>query len=186
MEKSYIIILLLSILYLTNAATKVQVEDLFNGLYKDDIFAGYLQTAIKGNEYFYIYMPAQNKDANAPIMLWLNGGPGCSSLFGLLGEIGPVTSDNFANEFKVNDYSWNKEVNLLVIEQPGGVGFSHTSDPKFNWTDEIMGENLLAGIKDFLQEFGLQGKDFYVSGESYAGVYIPYLTKYILKWINLF
>ena len=181
MEKPYIIILLFSILYLANAATKVQVEDLFNGLYKGDIFAGYLQTAIKGNEYFYIYMPAQNKDANAPIMLWLNGGPGCSSLFGLLGEIGPVTSDNFANEFKVNDYSWNKEVNLLVIEQPGGVGFSHTSDPKFNWTDEIMGENLLAGIKDFLQEFGLQGKDFYVSGESYAGVYILYLTKYIFN-----
>ena len=55
MEKPYIIILLLSILYLVNAATKVQVEDLFNGLYKGDIFAGYLQTAIKGNEYFYIY-----------------------------------------------------------------------------------------------------------------------------------
>ena len=124
-------------------------------------------------------MPAQNNDTNAPIMLWLNGGPGCSSLFGLLGEVGPVTANNFAGEFKFNSYSWNKEVNLLAIEQPGGVGFSHTNDSKFNWNDELMGENLLAGIKDFLKEFGLQGRDFYVSGESYAGVYIPFLVKYI-------
>ena len=55
MEKLFIIILLFSILYLSNTATKVQVEDLFNGLYKGDIFAGYLNTSIEGNEYFYIY-----------------------------------------------------------------------------------------------------------------------------------
>ena len=181
METYFKIILLFSIFYFANSATKVQVEDLFNGLYKGDVFAGYLNTSIEGNEYFYIYMPAQNKDENAPVMLWLNGGPGCSSLFGLLGEVGPITANNFANEFKVNDYSWNKEVNLLAIEQPGGVGFSIPSDPQFNWTDQIMGENLLAAIKDFLKEFGLQGRDFYVSGESYAGVYIPTLATFILN-----
>ena len=181
MEKFFNIILLLLILYLSKTATKVKVDDLFNGLYKGEVYSGYLQTAIKGNEYFYIYMPAQNNDTNAPIMLWLNGGPGCSSLFGLLGEVGPVTANNFAGEFKLNSYSWNKEVNLLAIEQPGGVGFSHTNDSKFNWNDELMGENLLAGIKDFLKEFGLQGKEFYVSGESYAGVYIPTLATHILN-----
>ena len=184
MGKYFPIILFLSILYLSKSATKVKVEDLFNGLYKGEVYSGYLQTAIKGNEYFYIYMPAQNKDPNAPIMLWLNGGPGCSSLFGLFGEVGPVTSNNFENEFKLNDFSWNKEVNLLAIEQPGGVGFSHSNDSKFDWTDDIMGENLLAGIKDFLKEFGLQGRDFYVSGESYAGVYIPFLVKYIYNDIS--
>ena len=116
MEKYFPIILFLSILYLSKSATKVKVEDLFNDLYKGEVYSGYLQTAIKGNEYFYIYMPAQNKDANAPIMLWLNGGPGCSSLFGLLAEIGPVSEDNFVGKYEVNPYSWNKEVNLFVIE----------------------------------------------------------------------
>ena len=181
MEKIFLITLLISILALSNTATKEKVEDLFNGLYSGEIYSGYLQTTIPGDELFYIYMPSQNQDPNAPLMLWLNGGPGCSSLFGLLAEIGPVSEDNFVGKYEVNPYSWNKEVNLLAIEQPAGVGFSKASDPKFNWTDDLMAENLMAGIKDFLNEFNLKEKDFYVSGESYAGVYIPYLAKYILN-----
>jgi len=181
MEKIFLITLLISILALSNTATKEKVEDLFNELYSGEVYSGYLQTTIQGDELFYIYMPSQNQDPNAPLMLWLNGGPGCSSLFGLLAEIGPVTEDNFAGKYEVNPYSWNKEVNLLAIEQPAGVGFSKASDPKFNWTDDLMAENLMAGIKDFLNEFNLKEKDFYVSGESYAGVYIPYLAKYILN-----
>jgi carboxypeptidase C (cathepsin A) len=181
MEKIFLITLLISILALSNTATKEKVEDLFNGLYSGEVYSGYLQTTIPGDELFYIYMPSQNQDPNAPLMLWLNGGPGCSSLFGLLAEIGPVSEDNFVGKYEVNPYSWNKEVNLLAIEQPAGVGFSKASDPKFNWTDDLMAENLMAGIKDFLNEFNLKEKDFYVSGESYAGVYIPYLAKYILN-----
>ena len=114
-------------------------------------------------------------------MLWLNGGPGCSSLFGLLGEVGPVTENNFAYNFEKNPYSWNNEVNLLAIEQPAGVGFSKTSEPGFYWNDALMGENLLFAIKDFLQEFKLTDREFFVSGESYAGVYIPTLATYILN-----
>ena len=181
MEKIFLITLLISIITLSNSATKEKVEDLFNGLYSGEVYSGYLQTTIQGDELFYIYMPSQNKDPNAPLMLWLNGGPGCSSLFGLLAEIGPVTEDNFAGKYEINPYSWNKEVNLFVIEQPAGVGFSKASNPNFQWTDDLMAENLMAGIKDFINEFNLKGIDFYVSGESYAGVYIPYLAKYILN-----
>ena len=181
MEKSFLIILLFSYLSLSKSATHYKVDSLFGDLYEGPVYSGYLNTKIDGDELFYIYMPAQINENSAPIMLWLNGGPGCSSLFGLLGEVGPVTEDNFAGEFKVNPYSWNKEVNLLAIEQPAGVGFSKASNPKFHWDDAKMGENLLAAIKDFLAEFNLQGKEFYVSGESYAGVYIPTLATYILK-----
>ena len=181
MEKIFLITLLISIITLSNSATKEKVEDLFNGLYSGEVYSGYLQTTIEGDELFYIYMPSQNKDPNSPLMLWLNGGPGCSSLFGLLAEIGPVTEDNFAGKYEINPYSWNKEVNLLAIEQPAGVGFSKASNPNFNWTDDLMAENLMAGIKDFINLFNLKGIDFYVSGESYAGVYIPYLAKYILN-----
>ena len=181
MEKSFFIIILFTFLFLINCGTKVEVKDLFNGLYQGKIFSGYLKTTIEGDELFYIYMPAQTGEDTAPIMLWLNGGPGCSSLFGLLGEVGPVTEDNFAYQFKLNPYSWNKEVNLLAIEQPAGVGFSKAHDPEFKWDDDKMGENLLAGIKDFLNTHNLNGREFFVSGESYAGVYIPTLAKYIVN-----
>ena len=117
-------------------------------------------------------MPSQNQDPNVPLVLWLNGDPGYSSLFGLLAGIGPVTEDNFGGKYEINPYSWNTKVNLLAIEQPAGVGFSKASEPEFNWTGDLMAEYLMVGIKDLINEFNLKGKDFYVSDESYAGVYI--------------
>ena len=179
--KNSILIIILSFLTLSNSATRNKVEDLFGDLYAEEIYSGYLETKREGDELFYIYIPAINNPHTAPIMLWLNGGPGCSSLFGLLAEIGPVTSDNYEGKFKVNPYSWNKDVNLLVIEQPAGVGFSKVNDPKFVYNDDIMGENLLFAIKDFLAEYSMKNREFYVSGESYAGVYIPTLATYMLN-----
>lgn len=163
-------------------SSKNKVENLFGDLYDGEVYSGYLSTKIDGNELFYIYTPSQNSPSTAPLMLWLNGGPGCSSLFGMLGEVGPVTSDNFAGELKRNQYSWNTYANMVFIEQPAGVGFSKASDPDFVWTDDVTAENLLYGVKQFLSLFpDLKGRPFYVSGESYAGVYIPFLAKHILE-----
>ena len=179
MEKCFLILLL--IIHFSIQATVNQVDDLFDGLYSGDVYSGYLKTKIDGNELFYIYTPSQNNPSTDPIMLWLNGGPGCSSLFGFLAEIGPVTTENFSNEFKKNAYSWNTNANLLAIEQPAGVGFSKTEDPEFTWTDDVTADNLMYAIKDFLRAFNLTGREFYVSGESYAGVYIPFLATHILE-----
>jgi serine carboxypeptidase-like clade 2 len=100
----------------------------------------------------------------------------------MLGEIGPFTTDNFSGEFKLNPYSWNMELNILFIEQPAGVGFSVTEDIKHNWTDIENAKNLLAGVKDFFATFpNLEGRDFYVSGESYAGIFIPHLAAEIIE-----
>ena len=162
--------------------TKNKVDKLFGDLYTGEVYSGYLSTKISGNELFYIYMPCQNSPSTAPLMLWLNGGPGCSSLFGMLGEVGPVTSDNLSGKLKQNEYSWNKLGNMVFIEQPAGVGFSKTEDPDFLWTDDVNADNLLFALKDFFNLFeDLKNKDFYISGESYAGVYIPFLSKHILE-----
>ena len=178
MGKSIIITLLISFIVLSTSATRHEVKNLFGDLYEEEIYSGYLNTKIEGDELFYMYIPAKNNPHIAPIILWLNGGPGCSSLFGLLAEVGPVTSDNYNSKFEVNPYTWNKDLNLLVIEQPAGVGFSKTKNPSFQWDDDKMGENLLFAVKDFLNEYSLKNREFYISGESYAGVYIPYLATY--------
>ena len=175
------IFILLSLLNVYIRAEHNKVDNLFGDLYSGDIYSGYLKTKIDGNELFYIYTPSQNNPNTAPVLVWLNGGPGCSSLFGMLAEVGPVTSDNYANEFKKNPFSWNINANLIAIEQPAGVGFSKTNDLHFRWTDDLTAENLLYGIKDFLNEFNLKGRDFYISGESYAGIYIPFLAKHMLE-----
>ena len=172
---------LFSIIKISLEGTKTKVEDLFPD-YKKDIYSGYLNTLIEGNNLFYVYYPSQTNPSKDPVLLWLNGGPGCSSLFGMLGEIGPVTTDNFSGELKLNKYSWNMETNLLFIEQPAGVGFSKAEDIKHNWTDVENAKNLLAAVKDFFELFvDLKGRDFYVSGESYAGIFIPHLAAEILE-----
>ena len=161
--------------------TKTKVDNLFKE-YNGEIYSGYLDTLIEGNQLFYIYYPSQTSPSTDPVLLWLNGGPGCSSLFGMLGEIGPVTTDNFSGELKLNPYSWNMETNLLFIEQPAGVGFSKAADIKHNWTDIENAKNLLEAVKDFFNTFpDLKGRDFYVSGESYAGIFIPHLAAEILE-----
>ena len=177
----FILFLFLYIINFSIEGTKTEVKDLFED-YDGLIYSGYLKTKIDGNELFYVYTPAQNYSSTAPTVLWLNGGPGCSSLFGLLGEVGPVTEDNYSGVFKKNPYSWNLNTNLVFIEQPAGVGFSKFTDPDFTWNDDLTAENLLAGVKDFLNTFPeIKSNPFYVSGESYAGVYIPYLATYALE-----
>ena len=182
MEKYFSILILISLLNLSSQATRNKVENLFGSLYEGSIYSGYLNTKIEGNQLFYIYTPSQSVPESDPLMLWLNGGPGCSSLFGMLAEIGPVISGNFEGKFKLNPYSWNKNANLLFIEQPAGVGFSKTNNPRYLWRDDDTAENLLAGVKDFFTVFpNLKGRSFYISGESYAGVYIPFLATHILE-----
>ena len=71
----------------------------------------------------FIHLEPIKKDANSPVILWLSGGPGFSSLVGLVNEIGPyiMAKGNFS---KLNEYSWNTNAHLLFIETPLGVGFS--------------------------------------------------------------
>lgn len=175
------LIFILYILPISFEGTKNKVKDLFKE-YTKDIYSGYLNTLIEGNKLFYIYIPSQRDPSTDRILLWLNGGPGCSSLFGMLGEIGPVTTDNYSGKFNLNPYSWNLQANLLFIEQPAGVGFSTTSDVKHKWTDVENAKNLLNAIKDFFNTFPeLKGRKFNIAGESYAGIFIPHLVKEILE-----
>lgn len=175
------LIFLLSFINISLEGTRTKVEDLFPD-YKNEVYSGYLNTLIEGNKLFYVFYPSQTNPSSDPVLLWLNGGPGCSSLFGMLGEIGPVTTDNFSGELKLNPYSWNMQTNLLFIEQPAGVGFSVAKDISHNWTDVENAQNLLEGVKDFFETFpNLKGREFYISGESYAGIFIPHLAVEILE-----
>jgi len=162
---------------------KNEVSDLFDGLYEGKAYSGYLETDVPGNELFYIYMPSQNGsevDNKQPLLLWLNGGPGCSSFIGMLTEIGPVIRDSDSKTFIKNEYSWNKNLNVLFIENPAGVGYTNVIE-NATYSEETTASGLHAALNNFFNLFeNLKDRDFYVSGESYAGVYIPYLTKELI------
>lgn len=140
-------------------------------------YAGFLTVNQHYNSnLFFWYFPAKINDLKAPTVLWLQGGPGGSSLYGLFMENGPVFI-NVANRMEPREYSWNAHHNLLYIDNPVGAGYSYTDDEAGYLTNIAdIGNHLFAAVKQFFQLFShLRSNDFYLTGESYAGKYIPAL-----------
>ncbi|CAI9118918.1 OLC1v1020545C1 [Oldenlandia corymbosa var. corymbosa] len=147
-------------------------------------FSGYINVnEAHGRALFYWFFEAQSQPTKKPLLLWLNGGPGCSSIgYGASAELGPlrVTENGVGLDF--NKYSWNQEANLLFVESPVGVGFSYTntsSDLK-KLTDKFAAEDAYNFIVHWLDRFPqYKTRDFYISGESYAGHYVPQLAELV-------
>ncbi|KAF9609357.1 hypothetical protein IFM89_015612 [Coptis chinensis] len=149
-------------------------------------YAGYVTVNKKnGRALFYWFYEAETQPDEKPLVLWLNGGPGCSSVgFGATQEIGPFIVDTEGHELKFNPYSWNKEANMLFLESPVGVGFSYS-----NTTSDyaILGDKLTAKdsysfLHNWFIKFPLyRNRRFYIAGESYAGKYVPELAELIHK-----
>jgi cathepsin A (carboxypeptidase C) len=140
-------------------------------------YSGYLNADEKGKKFFhYWFVESQNDPAKDPVLLWLNGGPGCSSLGGLFTELGPFQVNDDGKTLKLNKFSWNKMANVLFLESPAGVGFSYsTSIIDVNTDDTTARSNHLA-LKSFFKKFPqFKNNKLYLAGESYAGVYLPTL-----------
>eukprot|EP00271_Cylindrocystis_brebissonii_P007287 TRINITY_DN20637_c0_g1_i1.p1 TRINITY_DN20637_c0_g1~~TRINITY_DN20637_c0_g1_i1.p1 ORF type:complete len:561 (+),score=126.22 TRINITY_DN20637_c0_g1_i1:226-1908(+) len=139
-----------------------------------------------GKALFYWFVEAQLDADTKPLTLWLNGGPGCSSVgVGAIEELGPFFTNKDATGLIQNFYSWNRVSNLLFVEAPIGVGFSYSNTS----SDYVMGDEQTAYdtrifLLNWLKLFPhYQGRDFFITGESYGGHYIPYLAKEI--WANM-
>ncbi|KAI8441867.1 hypothetical protein MSG28_005551 [Choristoneura fumiferana] len=130
---------------------------------------------------FFWYFPPFNKDPNAPVTLWLQGGPGGSSLFGLFTELGPLTADK--EGIRRRKIHWALNSHLIFIDNPVGTGFSFTNNESGYCTDE---KCVAVGLYNCLQQFftlfpKLRNNEFFITGESYAGKYIPALGMEIHK-----
>ena len=145
-------------------------------------FAGYVTIdAAHNKRLFYWFVESQRRPAEDPLVLWLNGGPGSSSLVGLLTEHGPFrpTRDGGLEPYA---HAWNRVANVLYVEAPAGVGFSRSDDPGDYTTDD---QKTAADNYAFLQAWFALYPEYrqhalYLSGESYAGHYIPTLAREIL------
>lgn len=123
---------------------------------------------------FFWYFPAEKNPKNAPVVLWLQGGPGASSLFGLFNENGPFYVKKESG-LKSRNYYWSQELNVIYIDNPVGTGFSFTeNDNGYAKNEDDVGNDLYTALTQFFKLFpDLQENDFFVSGESYAGKYVP-------------
>lgn len=139
-------------------------------------YSGYIDTG-GGKELFFYFFESRHKPKEDPVIMWINGGPGCSSSIGLFMELGPCTvNDNpkNVNDTKVNDYSWNERANIFFVDEPVNVGFSQTKNGQMVGTAEEAGQDIAAFISIFFDTFKeFEGREFHMAGESYGGRYLP-------------
>ena len=176
------------LLILINITLQTAEDDIVKTLpdysYRGRLYSGYLD-ASSVKHFHYMFNLAHEDPEHKPVVLWFNGGPGCSSLDGWSSEHGPMQMDEDGN-YKVNDYSWHRAANMLYIESPGDVGFSYI-DSKLDYeiaiNDDIAAKDNLNALLDFFKRFpSFKGKDFYISGESYAGIYVPTLAYEVIMY----
>ncbi|CAA7399119.1 unnamed protein product [Spirodela intermedia] len=147
-------------------------------------YAGYVTVdENRGRALFYWFFEATEKPQQKPLLLWLNGGPGCSSIgYGQSEELGPFLTQAGVPEIKLNPNSWNKAANLLFLESPVGVGFSYsnTTSDYNELGDKVTASNSYTFLANWFKRFPqYKSHDFYISGESYAGHYVPQLAEKI-------
>ncbi|CAI9095976.1 OLC1v1032027C1 [Oldenlandia corymbosa var. corymbosa] len=148
--------------------------------------SGYLKVnSSTGSSIFYTYYEAQKPIfplSQTPILIWLQGGPGCSSMLGNFYELGPWrVSSNVTVE--PNPGPWNRVFGVLFIDNPIGVGFSIASSvEEIPRNQHDIAKHLFIAIKKFISLDGsYKTRPVYVTGESYAGKYVPGFGYYALK-----
>ncbi|KIY63529.1 serine carboxypeptidase [Cylindrobasidium torrendii FP15055 ss-10] len=142
--------------------------------------SGYVDVADDKSIWFW-YFAARNEPDTAPLALWFNGGPGSSSMIGLFQELGPCRIKNDSSDVELNPWSWNTNANLLFIDQPVGVGFSHGT------TEVGTSQEAAADIWTFMQTFlrnetfsELANRSLAIWTESYGGHYGPTFAAHFL------
>jgi len=146
-------------------------------------YSGYLDVpaAVGVNHMHYWFVESMNNPAKDPLVLWFNGGPGCSSLLGFFTELGPFQVQPDLT-LQLNPYTWNSIANVLFLEMPAGVGFSYSENiSNYNTNDDITSDINYAFLQLWFQEFSqYQGHSLFIAGESFAGHYVPELATKIL------
>uniref|UniRef100_A0A023GNB7 Carboxypeptidase n=1 Tax=Amblyomma triste TaxID=251400 RepID=A0A023GNB7_AMBTT len=141
-------------------------------------YSGYITVnpTLNSNLFFW-FVPSLSDPENAPVILWMQGGPGTSSLLGLFKEHGPYDLSEDGTQAKFRELTWTKRYSMLYVDQPVGTGYSFTdSDAGYARNQTDVGRDLLEFVQQFFTLFGeLAQNEFYISGESYAGKYVPTL-----------
>jgi len=153
--------------------------------------SGYLDIEGKsGARMFYAYYEAispKKQLSDTPILLYLQGGPGCSDMIGNFYELGPwIASDSPDLGLNRNPAPWNRVFGLLFLDNPVGSGFSIApSKEDIPTNEDEVAKDLYAALQAFFALNPLfRKRPFYVTGESYAGKFVPSLSLYMLNQLD--
>ncbi|KAH7488162.1 Pheromone-processing carboxypeptidase KEX1 [Phytophthora ramorum] len=142
------------------------------------------------NFIFYWHFQAARDPDKAPLIIWLNGGPGCSSIQGLFLGNSPFKLVDESTIGK-NEHSWHEFANLLFVDQPVGTGMSYTRGNDYRSDEGAVADDFYQFLTKFLQRHteylsdsgggAKRSRPVYMFGESHAGRWIPEFSEHILQ-----
>lgn len=141
-------------------------------------YAGHMDATPDGsNRLFYWFVEAEvgSTSPDVPFLVWLNGGPGASSMMGLLTEnLGPQKVSLEGEGLVDNPHHITKKYHLMAVDNPVGAGFSFTTTGAYVRSEEEMRAQFVYALRGFFQlhpEY--KNNPLWITGESYAGKYVP-------------
>ncbi|KAK4545974.1 hypothetical protein LTR36_002538 [Oleoguttula mirabilis] len=167
--------------YLNNATAPFSIDGSSLPYVEFDIgesYAGLLPIGHEDDKYFFWFVPSLNTSVQDEVVIWLNGGPGCSSLDGFLHANGPFTWQPGTNAPVPNTWAWSNLTNVVWVDQPQGTGYS--VGEAIVTSEGDVAKYFVAFWEEFVKLFGLQHAKVYLAGESYAGKYVPYIADAML------
>ncbi|KAL9278951.1 Serine carboxypeptidase-like 19 [Arabidopsis thaliana] len=181
---SFIVLFLLTLFFihhLVDASLLVKSLPGFEGPLPFELETGYVSIGESGDvELFYYFVKSERNPENDPLMIWLTGGPGCSSICGLLFANGPLAfkGDEYNGTvppLELTSFSWTKVANILYLEAPAGSGYSYA---KTRRAFESSDTKQMHQIDQFLRSWFVKHPEFisnpfYVGGDSYSGKIVP-------------
>jgi carboxypeptidase C (cathepsin A) len=122
------------------------------GTFRSPTYSGYLKVS-DTKSLHYAFASSLDNPTKDPVVIWFNGGPGCSSMLAFMAEHGPFVIDDGESFVKENPYPWNLRANMLYIESPAGVGFSTAGKDDLKQNDVQQSEDAYAALIQFYERF---------------------------------
>jgi len=131
------------------------------------------------NYFFWFFESRSKTAATDPVVIWLTGGPGCSSQLALMTENGPCTPTADGQSTVNNPFSWNNNANIMWIDQPADVGYSYSPyEDDMDHNQQEVSDDMYNFLQAFFEAHGKYlPNEFYVFGESYGGHYVPAISR---------
>ncbi|TKY63342.1 Serine carboxypeptidase 19 [Spatholobus suberectus] len=172
---------------LGTSGSKVEVLPGFEGPLPFELETGYVGLGETDDDMqvFYYFIKSETNPEKDPLMLWLTGGPGCSSFSGLAFEIGPLAFkteefDGSLPKLILRPQSWTKVCGIIFVDLPFGTGFSYAK----NLTAQRSDWKLVHDTHQFLRKWLIDlpeflSNEFYMGADSYSGIPAPAIVQEI-------
>jgi len=147
-------------------------------------YAGYIEvdSHFNSNLFYWLIEYYGTAHEKTPLIIWLNGGPGASSLTGAFTENGPFKITP-SNTYEVEDeYAWTRVGHVLYVDQPAGTGYSYTDNGGWAKSETAVAFQFWKFLAGFLTQYPQYANlPLFITGESYGGKYIPHIANEIVR-----